>query len=137
VKIVSLDILCNDDAKTTRSSNNATNNGNDVVSATRRHDGDDPTANSNNKHHLQQARMEDNIETQETAIGRDGGNCDNGIQSTSSPTQMKDQGTLLLPSPLRHQIARVGARANNPYFDQVHEDTETALQYNLYTCIPI
>ena len=76
--------------------------------------------------------MEDNIETQDTAIGGDG---DNGIQSTSSPTQMKDQGTLLLPSPLRHQIARVGARANNSYFDQVHEDTETALQYNLYTCI--
>jgi hypothetical protein len=61
--------------------------------------------------------MEDNIETQETAIGGDG---DHGIQSTSSPTQMKDLETLL-PSPLRHQIAKVGARSNNPYFDKVQK----------------
>ena len=76
--------------------------------------------------------MEDNVETQETAIGGDG---DHGIQSRSSPTQMKDQGTLLLPSPLRHQIAKVGARSNNPYFDKVQKDNETDLQYILYTSI--
>ena len=91
---------------------------------TRRQDGDD---NSNNKRHLQQARMEDNIETQETAVG--------SIQSTSSPTQMKDLETLL-PSPLRHQIAKVGARSNNPYFHEVQKDNETDLLYMHYTSIP-
>ena len=75
--------------------------------------------------------MEDNVETQETAIGGDG---DHGIQSTSSPTQMKDLETLL-PSPLRHQIAKVGARSNNPYFDKVQKDNETDLHYILYTSI--
>jgi hypothetical protein len=49
--------------------------------------------------------------------------------------EMKGLGTLL-PSPLLHQIAKVGARSNNPYFHQVQKDNATDLQYIVYTSIP-